>query len=175
MHKWRIKTKHFSFLFSSHIAVCAISNADDRLSYICTTFFRGSAHLLDINYLFFCFLFIPFLGHDWRLMCASKLPHMPAIYQLREQSCRFIPTLSGRIFMKLGKRSNFVHPLMIKKKEISHSRSFTLWVFCHCFPVQPLRKGQASLWRQILLNLAENMDLYLWVENSAIHYGHTMW
>lgn len=35
-------------------------------------------------------------------------------------------------------------------------------------------KGQASLWRKILLNLAENMDLYLWVENSAIHYGHTM-
>lgn len=51
-------------------------------------------------------------------MFASKLPHAPAIYQLPEQSCRFIPTLSGRIFMKLVKKgSNFTHPLMIKKKK----------------------------------------------------------
>lgn len=34
----------------------------------------------------------------------------------------------------------------------------------------PLREGQASLWKKILLNLAENTDLYLWEENSAIHY-----
>lgn len=104
-----------------------------------------SAYLLDINYLFSpSFLFIPFFGHDWRLMCASKLPHMPAIYQLREQSCRFIPTLSGRIFMKLGeKRSNFVHPLMIKKKKeegISHSRSFTLWVSLSLFSCAATQK-----------------------------------
>lgn len=134
--------------------------------------------LISITFFFPSFLFIPFFGHDWRLMCASKLPHTPAIYQLREQSCRFIPTLSGRIFMKLGgKRSNFVHPLMIthkKKKEFLTLAHLLCGFLCHCFLVRPLRKGQASLWRKILLNLAENMDLYLWVENSAIHYGHTM-
>lgn len=76
--------------------------------------------------------------------------------------------------MKWGKKEQFCTPFDDKKKGISHSCSFTLWVSCHCFLVRPLRKGRASLWRQILLNLAENMDLYLWVENSAIHYGHTM-
>lgn len=125
--------------------VCAINNADDCLSYSCGTFLR--AHLPDINYLFFFFftrfLFIPVFGHDWRLMFASKLPHAPAIYQLPEQSCRFIPTLSGRIFMKLVKKgSNFTHPLMIKKKEFG-SRSFSAWVF-----LCPLRRGRASLWKQ---------------------------
>lgn len=64
-----------------------------------------------------------------------------------------------------GKKGVISYTLWWLKKTggISHSRSFTLWGFCHCFLVRPLRKGQASLWRQILLNLAENMDLYLWV------------
>lgn len=103
-----------------------------------------------ISITFFYLLFIPFFGHDWRLMCASKLPHMPAIYQLPQQSCRFIPTLSGRIFMKSGgKRSNFVHPLMIKKRNFSLSLIYFVGFLCHCFLVRPLRRGQASL-------LAEN-------------------
>lgn len=33
--------------------------------------------------------------------------------------------------------------------------------------MSPLRKGQASLWRQILLNLAENMDLYLRMKRNS--------
>lgn len=109
-------------LIGSRAPVCAINNADDCLNYSGGTFFLR-VHLPDINYLFFFFthfLFIPVFGHDWRLMFASKLPHAPAIYQLPEQSCRFIPTLSGRIFMKLVKKgSNFTHPLMIKKKHLA--------------------------------------------------------
>lgn len=73
--------------------------------------------MLDINYLFLyiyiyflssaSYLF-PFLGpdDDWRLMRASKLPHMPAIYQRREQSCRFI---------RSAKWQN-IHEMVFKKK-----------------------------------------------------------
>lgn len=87
-------------------------------------------------------------------MFASKLPHTLAIYQLPEQSCRFIPTLSGRIFMKLVKKgSNFTHPLMIKKKK-------RIWllplIYCVGFSFVHSEEDRRHCGgKNLLLNLAE--------------------
>lgn len=111
-------------------------------------------------------------------MHVSKLPHMPAIYQLPRTILQIHPNAKWQNIHEIGgKTEYFCTPFDDKKRKfliLAHLLCVGFGFFVIVFFAWPLRKRQASLWRQILLNLDENSDLYLWVENSAIHYGHTM-